>query len=251
MPERGGRAITLRMLADHSSGLPTLIPKVLARAVAGNDPYAGVTANDLFDFLSTHALARDPGASYAYSNLGAGLLGTALARRAGMSYEDLIVSRICLPLDLRDTRVNLDASQMIRLARPYTSHREPAKPWTFEAFAGAGALHSTADDMLRFARANLGLVATPGTLRAALDSAMAPRSTTDSAGVSIALGWHVLNARVSPKRPEIIWHNGGTGGFHGFWGLVRANGLGVVVLSNSDASIDAIGIAVIEHLARD
>jgi hypothetical protein len=39
----------------------------------------------------------------------------------------------------------------------------------------------------------------------------------------------------------MIWHNGGTGGYHSFIGLDQKNRRGVVVLSNSANDIDDIG----------
>ncbi|MDP4680468.1 MAG: DUF3471 domain-containing protein [Cyclobacteriaceae bacterium] len=41
---------------------------------------------------------------------------------------------------------------------------------------------------------------------------------------------------------EIIWHNGGTGGYRTFAGFVKGGKKGVVVLSNSNAGVDDIGI---------
>ena len=217
----------------------------------GKDPYAEVTAADLFSFLKSYELKRDPGESFAYANLGAGLLGTALARRAGTTYEELILARICRPLGMRDTRITLDPANALRLARPYTSKGKPAIPWTFDAFAGAGALRSTADDMLVFARANLGLADVPGTLRKALDEARVPRTAADREGVSLGLGWLVFAPKAKPKRPEVAWHNGGTGGFRSFLGVARDAKVAVVVLSNSDASVDALGLGVLDRLIAD
>jgi len=249
VPEYNGRAITLRNLATHSSGLPSVIPKVVARGLIGKDPYADVTVQDMADFLKTYKLPRQPGVKYAYSNLGAGLLGSALAARAEMSYENLIITRVCSPLGMLDTCITIDAAREWRMARGYTAKGMPTKPWTFDAFAGAGALHSTANDMLRFINANLAIAPAPGTLRAAIDTALTPRSATSTDRIKIALGWHILEA--TPEQPEIVWHNGGTGGFRSFIGFVRAKKVGVVVLSNSDASVDAAGLKVIDRLLRD
>jgi serine-type D-Ala-D-Ala carboxypeptidase/endopeptidase len=41
---------------------------------------------------------------------------------------------------------------------------------------------------------------------------------------------------------EIVWHNGGTGGFRSFAGFSKKSGLGVVVLSNTAISVDDIGV---------
>ena len=103
MPERGGTQITLADLATHTSGLPRL-PSNLAPKDPGN-PYADYTPAQLYAFLSSHQLARDIGSRYEYSNLGAGLLGHLLARRAGVSYESLVKERIAGPLEMTSTAV--------------------------------------------------------------------------------------------------------------------------------------------------
>ncbi|MGD0773322.1 MAG: serine hydrolase [Candidatus Solibacter sp.] len=54
------------------------------------NPYADYTVANLFEFLSSYRLTRDIGAQFEYSNMGAALLGQALARRAGMDYEALV-----------------------------------------------------------------------------------------------------------------------------------------------------------------
>ena len=82
VPERG-RPITLQDLSTHTSGLPRL-PDMNPKDP--ENPYADYSVDQLYRFLSTYQLPRDVGASYEYSNLGAGLLGHILALRAGMDY---------------------------------------------------------------------------------------------------------------------------------------------------------------------
>ncbi len=62
-----------------------------------SNPYADYSVEQLYDFMSNYKLSFRPGTHYEYANLGFGLLGHALALRAGMSYEDLVISRICAP----------------------------------------------------------------------------------------------------------------------------------------------------------
>ena len=95
VPERGGRVITLVDLSTHTSGLPRLPSNLLPKDPA--NPYADYTAEQLYQFLSSYQLTRDIGSQFEYSNLGGGLLGHALARRAGMDYEALVRSRISGP----------------------------------------------------------------------------------------------------------------------------------------------------------
>jgi hypothetical protein len=49
---------------------------------------------------------------------------------------------------------------------------------------------------------------------------------------------------------HLLWHNGGTGGFCSFLGIVREERLGVVLLSNSENSVDELGVKLLESLVE-
>jgi CubicO group peptidase (beta-lactamase class C family) len=59
------------------------------------------------------------------------------------------------PLGLADTGITLSADQAARLAPGHTVKGEPTPNWDIPSLAGAGALKSTAAEMLTFLRANL------------------------------------------------------------------------------------------------
>ena len=154
MPERNGKSITLLGLSTHSSGLPSL---------PGNwTPEAGYSMEDLYRFLSGYTLPRNPGSEYEYSNLGAGLLGHLLACRAGTDYEGLIRSRIAQPLGMPDTGITFSSSMNQRMATGHNAMLAPVNNSDLPTpFAGAGALRSTANDMLTFLEAFLGYKESP------------------------------------------------------------------------------------------
>jgi serine-type D-Ala-D-Ala carboxypeptidase/endopeptidase len=204
MPERDGRQITLVDLATHTSGLPRL-PANMTPKDRGN-PYADYTVAQLYQFLSSYQLTRDPGSQYEYSNLGGGLLGHVLALRAGMSYEALVRPRICDPLGTKDTRITLTPEMKARLAVGHNQALESVENWDLPTLAGAGALRSTASDMLTFLAANLGYMKSP--LAPAMAAMLKVRRPTGQPGLEVALGWHIRT--INGK--EIVWHNGGTGG---------------------------------------
>lgn len=237
MPSHGDKHITLGNLATHRSGLPRLPDDFEAKDM--ENPYVDYTDKRMLQFLAGHELSRDIGAKYEYSNLGVGLLGYALSRHAGKSFEQLVIDRISEPLGLKDTRITLSDEQRSRLAQGHVAGR-PAKNWDFDALAGAGALRSTARDMLRFLSANLGLAETR--LSNALQATHRDRFETGQPELSVALGWHVW----TKYGTTIIWHNGGTGGYHSFCGFIPQKGLGVVVLTNSSEDIDDIGLHVLD-----
>lgn len=237
MPTRGDKQITLRDLATHRSGLPRL-PENLEPADPDN-PYADYDEKRLLDFLSNHQLARDIGEKYEYSNLGAGLLGYVLARKAGKSYEQLVIERVCKPLGMNDTRVTLTDDMKSRLARGH-SDGKPVKSWDIDALAGAGALRSTPLDMVNFVEANLKPTDTP--ISKALQASFKDRVETATPDLSVGLGWHVWKKHGT----EIILHNGGTGGYRSFCGFAPDKKLGVVLLTNSDFDLDAAGLHMLE-----
>lgn len=240
VPEFNGHKITLQSLAMQTSGLPRLPSNLKPKDPA--NPYADYTVEQLYQFLSTYALMRDIGVKYEYSNLGPGLLGNALARRAGMDYEALVRSRIAEPLGLANTRITLSPEMKERLAVGYSAALSPTSGWDLPALAGAGALRSTANDLLTFLAANLGYTKTP--LEPAMAAMLSIHRLTGAPGMEAALGW--LMSTSGGK--TIVWHNGGTGGYRSFIGFNRAARTGVVVLSNAGtvAGIDDIGLHLLD-----
>lgn len=240
MPERNGRSITLIDLATHTSGLPRL-PGNMSPKDAQN-PYADYSVEQLYQFLSSYQLTRDIGSRYEYSNLGVGLLGHALARRAATDYETAVRSRICDPLGMNSTRITLNSQMKERLAVGHNAAMETVENWDLPALAGAGALRSTANDMLTFLAANLGITRSP--LASAMAAMLKVRRPTGQSGMEVALGWHISSA----NGKEIIWHNGGTGGYRFWMGYDNQARMGVVALSNAETllGVDDIGHHVLD-----
>jgi serine-type D-Ala-D-Ala carboxypeptidase/endopeptidase len=241
VPQRGGRSITLVDLSTHTSGLPRLPTNFHPKDPA--NPYTDYTVEQLYQFLSTYQLTRDIGSQFEYSNLGGGLLGNVLARRAGMDYEALVRSRITGPLNMTSTAITLSSEMKTRLAVGHNDQLNAVPNWDVPALAGAGALRSSANDLLMFLAANLGY--TQSTLAPAMAAMVAVRRPTGAPGLGeIGLGWLI----VKPTTDEIVWHNGGTGGYRSFMGYDRSTRVGVVVLSNTftAAGVDDIGMHLLD-----
>jgi CubicO group peptidase (beta-lactamase class C family) len=229
VPTSGGREITLADLASHTSWLRRDPKGMLGRWLSDrHNPYAALSAEDVYEGLARTRLRRRPGERARYSNLGAGLLGQALARAAGRPYEQLVRERIGLPLEMYDTFVTPSEEQAVRLAVGHTRRGRPVGRFELPALAGAGALRSTAPDMLRFLAANLDPASTP--LAAQLERIQRPRHQMGR-GMDVGLGWLIVRPR-GPAR-AMLWHNGGTNGFRSFVGAIRDAGVAVVVLGNT------------------
>jgi CubicO group peptidase (beta-lactamase class C family) len=148
MPTRRGKQITLWDLTTHTSGLPREM----------GDPW---TVEHLYAFLGHYKLRRDPGDQFEYSNIGVALLGHVIALKAGQDYETLVRERICRPLKMDSTVITLTPELQVRRATGHTSVNRPAGYIGMQDIPGCGALFSTANDMLKFASARLGLTPSP------------------------------------------------------------------------------------------
>lgn len=238
MPSRNGRQITLLDLATYTSGLPRMPDNM---SLEGVSPFATYTADRLYAFLSTHALRFEPGTHYEYANLGFGLLGHVLALRAGASYEDLLVARICTPLGLNDTRITLTGSMRRRLALGHANNLSPASNWEFLSLAGTGALRSTANDMMKFMRATcFGEAGTP--LGPAIELLLKTRRPTNASDTKVGLGWFLLTG----NDDVVVSKDGMTGGYAAFAAFSTRLKFAAVVLSNAANAVNDIGL----HLAN-
>ena len=238
-PVRNSESIKLVHLSNHTSSLPRL-PGNMNPGNPAN-PYADYSEKQLYDFLSQCTLTRDIGSQYEYSNYAQGLLGNVLAKKDGLSYEQLMINVIGKPLGLKDTRIAFTPEMEKNLAKGHAGGYEVAN-WDIPSLAGAGAIRSTAVDMAKYVSANMGIV------KSGLYPAMQlshKNSRAEGSAPEVGLGWHIMKA----DGLEITWHNGGTGGYRTFIGFVKGKNRGVVVLSNSNVSIDDIGFHLLNPAA--
>ncbi|MEU9040895.1 MULTISPECIES: serine hydrolase domain-containing protein [unclassified Kitasatospora] len=254
VPGRGGQQITLRHLATHTAGLPRLPRGLLAKALFkpnAPDPYARCSAEYVLDGLARTRLRAAPGRSFRYSNLGAGLLGLALAHRAGTGYEELVTREVCEPLGLVDTHVRGNAERPGLLAHGHTQGGRAVPYWDLAAVPGMGGLRSTAADLAILLRAQLAADrASDAPLSPAI---MLTRETRHRVNLFawMHLGWlgHRLHSQQGGHLQ--IWHNGATGGFRSFVAFDPEKQVGVVVLSNTRRSVDPAGTALLRRLQTD
>lgn len=242
-----GDEITLLDLATQHSGLPRM-PDNFSPADPAN-PYADYNAAKLYEFLAKRGVAKPANAGFLYSNLGFGLLGQALCVKAGMPYGELLRQEVTGPLGLKDTMVALDAEHLARFLQGHDAEHHPTHAWDLDALAGAGAIRSSAPDMLKYLEANLHpesvkAAGTGATLTAALR--MQHQLRADALpGMKIGLAWLYNTASGN------WWHNGGTGGFSSYAFFNPQGDYAAVVLLNTTLGrngsfADRVG----EHLSQ-
>ncbi len=235
-----GPEITLFDLATHRSGLPRMPPNF--RPADRTNPYADYDPPKLYAYLKAHGVAKTPSPDYRYSNLGLGLLGQALAERAGKSYTAHLRDQITAPLGLADTTVQLSPEQRKRFLKGHNDRNFPVPSWDLDALAGAGAIRSTAGDMLTYLAANLHPERYPA-LQLAL--ANSHRLRANAAGGSlIALAWHY-----SPE-DSAYYHSGATAGFTAYAAFSPPSDTAIVVLSNSGPNFHLPPELIASHIRQ-
>ncbi|MDT7838889.1 serine hydrolase domain-containing protein [Aquabacterium sp. OR-4] len=188
--DRDGAPIRWIDLATHRSGLPRLPANLDAQAA---DPYAAYDEAALKAALRDWqpTLARDQ--AWAYSNLGAGLLGQALAWRSGHTYAALLRQRVLQPLGLDD--VQLASAPVPGLLPGHDAQGRVVPSWTFGVLAPAGGLVGSARALARYAQAALGLV--PHPLGAAFALALRLHADGPQPVNRMGLGW--VGARLGTR----------------------------------------------------
>jgi CubicO group peptidase (beta-lactamase class C family) len=234
VPSRGGREITLLDLATHRSGLPRMPGNFSPANLA--DPYADYTVERLYAFLAHYELSREIGSEREYSNVGMGLLGHALGRAAGIDADQLTRTRILEPLGMRMTGFVREGEVAEWMVKGHDAAGRVVPYWEMtDAIRAAGGLRSNLEDMLVYLRANMGPADTD--LERAMRQAHQARHPPEG-GLSNGLGWLVREH----EGRTIITHDGGTAGFHTSIGFDPEKRVGYVMLANSGAMNDDIGM---------
>jgi serine-type D-Ala-D-Ala carboxypeptidase/endopeptidase len=244
VPTYNRHKITLESLATHTSGLPDF-PVGWIR----NHTY---TTQQVYNFLSNTPLQSEPGTKANYSDFGMGILGHILSIRAGIPYAQLVKDRILSVLGMdstgiamNSTAITLSDSLKSRLAKGHIGGKEVNLEFVPEAIQGAGALHSTANDLLKYLAANMGLIHTSindiiqETHLIRHEYPQAPSLHFDSINNNkslsasyVGFGWFID----TNLGTEVIQHSGGIDGYSSFIGFNPTKQEGVVLLCSCESN---------------
>jgi len=231
-------SITLKELASHTSGLPR-IPSNLYMQMFKNidNPYKDYTDQDLYSFLKKYSPKDRAERKVDYSNLGMGLLGNILAITDQTDYKTLIEKRITTPLRMEHTYTGYREDTQI------TGHNGFGKPtpgWEEQTLEGAGAIRSNVSDLMKYLEANL-----------KNEVAYAESHTvvaSQNENMQVGLAWFTIKPKDSDS--ELLFHNGGSGGFRSVILISKEHQTGVVVLSNCIESVDDVGFRLMEFISE-
>lgn len=241
LPSREGRSISWVDLSTHRSGLPRLPANF--EATSTKNPYREYDSKKAASACSSLRLIRKPGDAQEYSNFGVSVLGYLIAQNTGTTYQKLLQERIAKPLGMNDCTVDLSSDQKKRFAVPHDRVGSSTLEWSFADLPGAGGIHATMFDMMRFAKAQLN--PPPGKLGEAIELAWKQHHEADASGSATGLGW-MIHGDGSTR-----WHNGGTGGTRTMLMINRRIKSAVIVLCNTavENEIDMLGAKLLQVAA--
>lgn len=227
-----GKDVTIHQLLTHAAGIPsyTAMPEVMERRAS---PF---TVRELLATFWDRPLDFPPGSKFSYSNSGYAILGAIIERASGMPYAQFLQQRLFRPAGLDHTEVG-DAPVAADRAEAYRIEVQAigaAAPIDMSVPFAAGAVRSTADDLVRWHRA----LSSDAILSAAERAKLYQPEQN-----GYAYGWAIETVAGHPA----VSHNGGIDGFGtSYWRIPDAD-LVVVAWTNVEGvMIDGVGKAAVE-----
>ena len=200
------RDITLHQLLTHTSGIIDLEKA---------DDYDPIERDEFMRRIFAQPLNSAPGDKYAYSNAGYSILGAIIEKTTGQSWEPFVRALLFLPQKMKDTGYIIPKWDDRRVVRGYAENgpwgtgieKPMAKDGPFWVLRANGGIHSTAEDMRRWADALLdGRVLSP----ASMQKLWTPYA--DEGGDSwYGYGWSIQTLE---NGDTLIDHTGGNGIFN-------------------------------------
>lgn len=235
--------ISFKELANHTSGLSRL-PSNLDVSLHAKNPYKEYSKTAIEEYLQYYlSISENTKNTYAYSNLGAGLLGYTLSKLEGLSFEELLQKNIFSTYNMVNSTTEQTKIKST-LVKGLDTEGNEVPNWEFNVLVGAGGILSNAEDLSKFAMAQFD--------NSNKELAITRQQTFQiNDTTAIGLGWHIIKSN-----SDKIWHfhNGGTGGYTSSMTIDIENKNGIVILSNLSAlnpkmtNIDALCFEIMETL---
>jgi CubicO group peptidase (beta-lactamase class C family) len=222
VPSYNGSKITLGDLATHTSGLP-----YWPSGWIWNKYY---TTQQVYEFLSNSTFEDEPGTVAKYSNIGMGMAGQAISLNVlGMNSTGFAMNKtgILIPQDIKS-----------RFAAGHMVGNESKLVFLPQEVQAAGAMYSTANDLLKYVSANLGLIDTK--INSAMEETHSirypfyelqvpfpdPSGNESTPYAYEGLSWF----STTNLGTQVVWHNGGIDGYSSFVGFNPDKQIGLVIL---------------------
>tara|TARA_R110001592_G_scaffold130586_1_gene343849 strand:- start:209 stop:1258 length:1050 start_codon:yes stop_codon:yes gene_type:complete len=231
--------LTYLSLSNHTSGMHRLPSNILPLLYKNpTNPYKDYSYELLDNYLKEDLQLINK-AQYSYSNLGAGVLAYALAKKNKTSFETLLKATVLDKYKMSSTSYNFNVSYF-----GIGADNNKTENWQMNSLIGAGGLISNTNDLSTFIHAQFDTENK--------ELALTRKETFSiNDNFSIGLGWHIFD---SNTKNEKFWHNGGTGGYTSSISFRTTNNTGVIILSNisplhkNSSKIDELCFKLLELL---
>jgi CubicO group peptidase (beta-lactamase class C family) len=247
-PAEQVNAITLRQLANHTSGL--------IREPELEDAASGPIErweDKVLASIPTTSLQTAPGQEYSYSNIGFGILGLALSRAAGRPFMGMVEEMIFQPLGMESSTFIITPALETRLSVGYANGDSgsvdrdlPAREHRGRGYkVPNGGVYSTLEDLGRFIG---GLLGVSGVEILSTESrAEMQRSHTPEGGRAYGLG---LRLSTTADSLTMMGHGGSVAGYNAHMLFEPQSELGVVLLRNYNSGETDLGDAAADVLEK-
>lgn len=247
-PTSDSGPVTLRHLVTHSSGIPRL-----GRLDYGDSHE--VSRIELRDAARSLALDFAPGTRAVYSNLAMALAGPVIARVSGVPYRTFVDEHLLAPLGMRSTVWEPEAVAPGLLAQGWTAKGGAFVPcgahWRLGAAEAMGGLYSSAADLSRYVAFQLSAWpprdgADTGPLRrSSVRESQLVAGFAHAGREGFGVNWIV---RDEPRLGYVVFHNGGTEGYHASVWMLPERGVGVIALGPATGDLDDISHRALEMI---
>jgi CubicO group peptidase (beta-lactamase class C family) len=162
------------------------------------------------------------------------LLGYILEGIYGSTFEDLVKTRIFIPLHMSSSTITMSHADMARAARGYDEKGRPMPDNPNDEMA-AGAIKSTVRDMLKYARWHMA--------EADAVTQLSHKPVLDFGAYTVGLNWQ----EISNPDSRVIWQEGNIVGFNAFCIVDPKLKTSLVILANEEDPKSAHGQGIMAN----
>ncbi len=223
--------ISLKRLANHTSGLPRLPDNFYTiKNYDEKNPYLHYDEMALIDYLENYLPSiSNTESKFEYSNLGSGLLGYVISKIENAAFEKVVKKRIFEPLQMNAS--SFDINQKKNSVIGLNKDGQPSDNWEGGILSGCIGIISSAKDMTKFMCHIL------DTTNEAANLQLSKTHKIDD-NYHIGLGWGI---KTLPDGSQSYNHGGGSDGYSCYMKLHRASESGVIILTNVSAFNESQG----------
>jgi len=212
--------ITVKQLLQHSSGLGAYKNN---KEIRNYTHYP--TLGDALNIFINRSLEFDPGTAFGYTSYGYTALGMIIETLSGQSYENYLKTQLWEVADMQHTSIKEPTTEVYHQKKPGKINAYPTTDLSDRL--PAGGVISTAEDLLKFAKALLnGKLVSNASLNQTITS-----SGLKKEGNAYGLGWYLYGD--NPKLGNIIGHSGAQLGCSAFLLILPDKNAAVTVLANT------------------